>query len=329
MKIILDTQGGDKPPEEIIKGGVNFALKSKVKLVFAGSQEVIETELRKCPQIKQVDYSVIYAPEVITMADSPLEAIRQKKKSSLVIGIKAVKNGLADAFVSPANTGAVMAASLLFLKRLDGIERPGIAALLPTVKEAKTLVIDVGANTDCSAENLQQFALMGKIYSQEILGISEPKIGLLNIGQELNKGSKLIKAAHFLLKENKFLNFGGNVEPLDIFQGKVDVVVCDGSIGNVMLKGSEAGAAFSLKLIKTKIVGFKAALGAWFLKSAFKGVKSIVSPSQYGGAPLLGVKGVVIIAHGHSDAEAIANALSVAQNACQRQLLQKLENGLK
>lgn len=329
MKIVLDTQGGDKSPEEIIRGGVNFALKSSVKLAFAGSQEVIETELKKHPQIKQTDYSVIYAPEIITMADNPLKAIRRKKRSSLVMGIKAVKDGLADAFVSPANTGAVMAASLLFLKRIVGIERPGIAASLPTLGKKKILIIDAGANTDCSPETLLGFALMGKVYAQEIWGIINPSLGLLSTGEESGKGSRLVKDTHALLKSFDFLNFKGNVEPAGILNGEVDVAICDGSIGNVMLKGSEAGAAFALKLIKNKIVGFKATLGAWFLKSAFKEIKSIVSPAQYGGAPLLGIRGIVVIAHGHSGAEAIANALAVAQNAYEHQLIQKLENGLK
>jgi len=325
VKIVLDTLGGDNPPQEIIRGGVQAARSFDIEIVFSGDRQMIEKELRKHPTIK---HSIIHAPEVIAMEDSPAEAVRKKKNSSLVKGIEAVKEGLADAFVSPANTGAVMAAALLRLGRIKGIERPGIATVLPTLNHKNTLVIDVGANVDCAPHNLFQFALMGSVYAKEILEVANPSIGLLNIGEEPSKGNELALKAYELLEE--LPNFAGNIESNKLLRGEVDVVACDGFVGNVMLKAYEGGAAATIEMLKNAInKDLKAKLGALILEPSLKSFKREISSSRYGGAPLLGVRGIVIIAHGNSDAEAIKNAIRVAKSAIEHKLVQKLEGGIK
>ncbi len=325
MKIVLDTLGGDNPPHEIIWGGVQAAKSFDIEVIFSGDRQTIETELRKYPAIK---YSIIHAPEVITMGDSPAEAVRQKKHSSLVKGIEAVRDGVADAFVSPSNTGAVMTAALLRLGRIKGIERPGIAGVLPTLNHKNVLVIDVGANVDCSPHNLFEFALMGSVYATEILEIPNPSVGLLNIGEESTKGNELALKAYELLEA--LPNFAGNIESHRLLQGDVDVVACDGFVGNVTLKAYEGGVAATIEMLKHAISkDLKAKLGALILEPSLKSFKREMSASKYGGAPLLGVRGIVIIAHGDSDAEAIKNAIGVAKSAIEHKLVQKLEGGIQ
>lgn len=325
MRIVLDTLGGDNPPEEIIRGGIQAAQSFDLEIIFSGEQQAIEAELRKHPDVK---YAVIHAPEVITMEDAPAEAVRKKKNSSLVKGIEAVRDGVADAFVSPANTGAAMAAALLRLGRIRGIERPGIAAVLPTSNHKNVLVIDVGANVDCSPHNLFQFALMGSVYAREILAIDHPSVGLLNIGAEPGKGNELVLKAYDLLEG--LPNFVGNIESDKLLHGEVDVAVCDGFVGNVMLKAYEGGIVATIEMLKHTISkDLKAKLGALILEPSLKSFKREMSSSKYGGAPLLGVRGIVIIAHGHSDAEAIKNAIGVAKSAIEHKLVDKLEWGIQ
>lgn len=328
MKIALDTQGGDRPPEEIIRGGIEFTTQSGSQVIFVGDENVIIEELRRhSPSIK---HSILHAPGVIAMEEEPSQAILKKLNSSLFKGVELVEKGLAEAFVSPANTGAIMVASLILLGRIAKIKRPGIILAFPTRNPIrKVLVIDVGASADCLPRNLYQFALMGRIYATEILGISNPSLGLLNIGQEEVKGNALTKATHTILKENKFPNYRGYVEGNKILHGEVDIVVCDGSTGNITLKAMEDTAAFVGDLIINNTRGARAKLGAWLLRPVFREIRTIISPSQYGGASLLGVNGIVIIAHGNSDAEAIKNALRVAERAYKNRLVEKLEEGLK
>ncbi|MFH0819456.1 MAG: phosphate acyltransferase PlsX [bacterium] len=323
MKIVLDTQGGDNPPQEIIKGGIEFAKETGEEVFFVGDREILRKELSRAPQIKS---AIIHAPEVITMKDAPVEAIRQKKNSSLVTGINFFKKGLADAFISPANTGAVMAASLFRLGRLPRIDRPGIIIALPTLKGGKVFVIDVGANADCAAHNLLQFAVMGQVYAN-IQGIANPTVGLLSIGQESSKGNRLTLEAHAILRE--FPNFVGNIESNKVLQGGVDLVVCDGFSGNLILKAYPSAVDFTLKLLKREIEKtFRTKFGGWLIKPAIKKLRPLIHPAQYGGAPLLGVNGLVIIAHGHSDSEAIKNALKVAKNSVENQLISKIKTRL-
>ncbi len=336
-KVVLDTQGGDRGPAEVIAGGLLALEEFDLDLVLAGDRDRIEREIHPTlkervrhpskTKLRRLHPEVLHAPEVVTMEDAPADAVRRKKESSLVKGIEAVKRGEADAFVSPANTGAVMAAALLRLGRIRGIDRPGIAAILPTVQGRNVLVIDVGANVDCSPENLKQFAVMGSVYAHEILGVEEPRVGLLNIGSERRKGNELALKTFFLLEE--LPHFVGNVEAHQILQGAVDVVVCDGFVGNVLLKSYEGGAAATVELLKKAIErDWLARLGAFILIPALKNFKRSLSAARYGGAPLLGVRGVVIIAHGNSDAEAIKNAVRVAVESVRHGLVEKIERGI-
>ena len=324
VKVILDTLGGDNPPEEIIKGGLQAAQAYGIELIFAGERKLIEREIRG----HSSGLSIIEAPDAVTMEDSPAEAVRKKKDSSLIRGIAAVKEGQAEAFVSPGNTGAVMAAALLSLGRLAGIERPGIAVPIPTLDGGRLLLIDVGANADCSPHNLRQFAIMGQVYMEEVLGVAHPRIGLLNIGAERGKGNELARKAFALLEELE--GFVGNVESNLILRGGVDVVVCDGFVGNVLLKGIEGSSSAIMQLFKRAIrQDLRAKLGALLLAPALRRLKEEIDSAHYGGAPLLGIKGVVIVAHGHSDALAIKSAIRVAISAVENALPEKIEQGIE
>jgi len=323
IRIVLDTLGGDNPPAELIRGGLAAARAFGVEVVFAGKRELIEREL----QGQHLPYSIIEAPEAVTMEDSPAEAVRKKKESSLVQGMIALKEGRAEAFVSPGNTGAVMAAALLQLGRLPGIDRPGIAVPIPKVDGGSLLLIDSGANVDCSPLNLKQFAIMGQVYMQEILGLPRPKIGLLNIGAERGKGNELARKAFELLEGLE--GFVGNVESNRLFCDEVDVLVCDGFVGNILLKGVEGAAAAIIALLKgASRERLRARLGALLLAPQFRLLRERLDAAHHGGAPLLGVNGVVIVAHGHSDALAIKNAIKVAKSAVENRLPERIAQGI-
>jgi glycerol-3-phosphate acyltransferase PlsX len=323
IRIVLDTLGGDNPPAELIRGGLAAARAFGVEVVFAGKRELIEREL----QGQHLPYSIIEAPEAVTMEDSPAEAVRRKKESSLVQGMIALKEGRAEAFVSPGNTGAVMAAALLQLGRLPGIDRPGIAVPIPKVDGGSLLLIDSGANVDCSPLNLKQFAIMGQVYMQEILGLPRPKIGLLNIGAERGKGNELARKAFELLEGLE--GFVGNVESNRLFCDEVDVLVCDGFVGNILLKGIEGAAAAIIALLKgASRERLRARLGALLLAPQFRLLRERLDAAHHGGAPLLGVNGVVIVAHGHSDALAIKNAIKVAKSAVENRLPERIAQGI-
>lgn len=325
MKIVLDTLGGDNPPQELIAGGIAAAREHDVHVIFAGDRALIEREVQ---DQKGLQYSVLHAPEAITMDDSPAEAVRKKQQSSLVQAIRAVRKGQADAFVSAANTGAVMAAALFNVGRIHGIDRPGIGIVLPTLAHHGALMIDIGANADCTPENLLQFAIMGCVYAQEILGLEKPRVGLLNIGAEPRKGdTQALKAFELLAQE--LPHFQGNVESNRVLDGGYDVVVCDGFTGNVCVKAYEGAAQTTVEFLKRAIrQSWLAQLGVPFLLPALRRVRRETSPVQFGGAPLLGVRGVVIIAHGNSNAEAIKNAIRVAKSGVEHRLLEKIERGI-
>ncbi len=324
VRVVLDTRGGDNPPEEIIRGGLQAAEDGGIELAFAGEGELIAPLIRG----HSSKLSIIEAPGVVTMEDSPAEAVRKKKDSSLVRGMAAVKEGQAEAFVSPGNTGAVMAAALLILGRLAAIERPGIAVPIPTVRGRDLLLIDSGANADCLPHYLKQFAIMGQVYVEEILDVPQPKVGLLNIGMEQGKGNELVRKAFPLLEELE--SFAGNVESNRLFRGDVDVVVCDGFVGNILLKGIEGSSSAILSLFKRRVRrDLRARLGALLLAPALRQLQQEIDAAHHGGAPLLGIKGVVIVAHGHSDATAIKNAIQVAKKAVENELPEKVEQGIE
>jgi len=312
IRIAIDAMGGDNAPFSIVAGSVMGyrVLQPKIQLMLVGNAERIQFELENL-KAEKLPIEVVDAPEVIDMSDNPIEAVRQKKKSSINVGLALQKEGRADAFISAGNTGAVMAASLFVLGRLKGVSRPAIAAFFPS-EEGVVLVLDVGANSDCKAHHLFQFGVMGSLYSKFILKVKNPKVGLLSIGEEQTKGNELTIASHKML-DSSGLNFCGNVEGRDILKGTADVVVCDGFVGNVVLKFAESTGSFMSNCIKQKIRGNPfAAFGALLMKGAFRSFKQSLDSADHGGAPLLGINGVCIIGHGNSSPKAIKNAILVA-----------------
>ncbi len=322
-RIALDAMGGDNAPGEIVRGGVEAAAGLEdVKVFLVGVKEQIDAELAKYPKevataTKKGTLEVIHAPDVAEMDESPVTAVRKKKDCSINVAMRLVKEGRADAFVSAGNSGAVATSAILNLGRIKGVQRPAIATVLPTrIPRRPLLLLDAGANMDCHADWLVQFAIMGSVYSQGVLKRTKPLVGLLSIGTEDCKGNEMTKETFRLLKEVQGIDFRGNVEGHDIFQGQTDVVVCDGFVGNVVLKTSESLAhAVSYFLKRECFRGIFRVLGAVLLKGAFKSLKAQLDPDIYGGAPLLGVPGAVIITHGSSSHKAIYYAVKAGVNA--------------
>ena len=323
IRIALDAMGGDNAPGEIVRGGVDAAVGLEdVKVLLVGVKEQIDAELAKYPKevaaaTKKGTLEVIHAPDVAEMDESPVTAVRKKKDCSINVAMRLVKEGRADAFVSAGNSGAVATSAILNLGRIKGVQRPAIATILPTrIPRRPLLLLDAGANMDCHADWLVQFAIMGSVYSQGVLKRTKPLVGLLSIGTEDCKGHEMTKETFRLLKEVKDIDFRGNVEGHDVFQGQTDVVVCDGFVGNVVLKTSESLAhAVSYFLKRECFRGIFRVLGALLLKGAFKSLKNQLDPDIYGGAPLLGVPGAVIITHGSSTHKAIYYAVKAGVNA--------------
>ncbi|MBR2525768.1 phosphate acyltransferase PlsX [bacterium] len=344
-RIAIDAMGGDHAPHEIVAGAVWAAYEYNVPIELVGKRDDIQRELDKvknegflsdCGQkgtkkrikidTSKLDIIITHADEVIEMGEHPGQALRKKKKASIVLGVKAVADGNSDAIVAAGSTGAAMAASLFGMGRIKGITRPAIAVTLPSLKKP-VLIIDGGANSDCTPEMLYQFAIMGIVFSKHVLGIKEPRVGVLNIGEEETKGNTLAQEAHKLLAANKDkFNFVGNIEGKELLLDSCDVVVCDGFVGNVTLKVTEGTATLLFKLIKEQ-----------FEKSLFGGVVGIMAKiflnkiypkinyEEYGGMLLLGVKGITVISHGRSKAYAIKNAVRVAKEAVETGLNKKIE----
>jgi glycerol-3-phosphate acyltransferase PlsX len=314
MKIAIDAMGGDDAPRPIIEGVVQAAslVREDTEILLVGQEAVIRRDLKGRFIPRELPISVVHAPEVVSMDESPAIALRKKRDSSIMVAIELVKRGLADAIVSAGNTGAVMAATLLALGRLKGINRPAIASFFPTEKET-TVVLDVGANADCKPINLYQFGVMGAIYTDRILGRRRPKVGLLSIGEESSKGNENTILAHQMLSGSS-LNFIGNIEGRDILRGHVDVVVCEGFVGNVILKLTESIDGLLTSQLKQYVMSnLRYRLGAHLLMPALLAFRRDLDYAEYGGAPLLGVDGVCIICHGGSSAKAIRKAIDVAQ----------------
>lgn len=329
MRILLDVMGGDLPPGELVRGGIAAGRRGGVEILFTGDPESIRAALAENSEREGKRFSILPAAQMIEMNEPPVQAVRGKRDSSMVKGLLALREGEADAFVSPGNTGAVVAGSIFTLGRIAGIPRPGIAASLPTVSGPEILAIDVGANVDCAPNHLAHFALMGASYARDVLGIPHPRIGLLNIGTEKAKGNKLTYRACEILEAGP-LPFAGNVEGHHLLTERpVDVVVCDGFVGNVFVKALEGGVGAVTGLLKGLLRrSFRAKLGGLFLRPIFAVLRERVSYQRLGGAPLLGVNGVVVIAHGRSDAEAIAGAIEVARRAVETNLNERLERGI-
>jgi len=310
LRIAIDVMGGDTAPAAEVAGAVAAARQWGCKSILVGATEKIESELAK-HQIDDLDIEIQHASEVVGMHDSASDAVRKKKDSSIRVAFELVKQGRAAAVVSTGNSGATMAAGMAVLKRVKGIDRPAIGTLVPTL-EGQTMVLDMGANVECKPINLYQFAFMGSIYIEQVLGKANPRVGLLSNGEEEKKGNDLTRETHQLLK-NSGLNYAGYVEGGDVYNGSVDVVVCDGFVGNVLLKVSEGLAVAIGTMLKREIESrFWAKLGYFLSRSAFSAFKKKINPAEYGGAPLLGIAGTGIICHGSSDPIAISVAIRQA-----------------
>ena len=330
MRISIDAMGGDYAPREIVAGTLQAAekLQGLEKLYLVGDEASIKAELAKHKGTVPACIEIVHASEVVDMGESPAVAIRRKKDSSIARSVELVKDGKADAVFSAGNTGAAVAAATLKLRTLKGVARPAIATIMPTPNHPFVL-LDAGANPDSTPEMIQQYAVMGSIYSREILGVDNPSVGLLSIGEEAAKGNETTKKTFGLL-EGTPVNFIGNVESRDLYGGKVSVAVCDGFVGNVVLKTSEAVASMISGWLKTMFKqNIIRILGYLFSRGVFKEMRSHADPSSYGGAPLLGANGVVIIGHGSSNAFATFNGIRVASEAIDHDVNHLIEAELK
>ncbi|MFZ5596202.1 MAG: phosphate acyltransferase PlsX [Bacillota bacterium] len=323
MKILVDAMGGDLAPRETVMGALE-AGREGIGIILVGDRDRIMGEIAG-PVPENVE--VIHAAETILMGEQPVNAVRKKRDSSIVRCVQLLKEGAGSAFVSAGSTGAVMAASLLGLGRIKGIDRPAIASVIPG-ERGGTVLLDVGANVDCKPKNLVQFAIMGSLYAEKILEIDAPRVGLLNIGEEESKGNELTLGAFPLLKQSR-LNFIGNVEGRDIFSGMADVVVCDGFTGNVVLKSSEGLAMSLMRMIREELTrNWLSKMGTALAFPALNQIKRRTDYAEYGGAPLLGVNGVVIVCHGSSTSHAVKNAVMVAAGAVRSGLLDAIRENI-
>jgi glycerol-3-phosphate acyltransferase PlsX len=332
IRIVVDAMGSDDFPVPDVVGAVAAAREYGVEIILVGDEAKIAPVLA-AQNPRNLPVRVIHAPEMLTMEDKGmalvLKARRPNSKNSMAIGIDLVKNGAADAFVTAGNTGAASVTAYFRLGTIPGVDRPGLAPVFPTAT-GSCVVIDVGANPDCKPENLLQFAIMGGIYAEKVRGVKSPKIGLLANGEEAGKGNELVKHTYPLLAESG-LDFYGNIEAKELLGGKVDVAVTDGFTGNILLKSSEAVAKLLMDKIKEAILtgGLLAKLGGALIKPSLIGIKQMMDPSEHGAAPLLGVNGLVFIGHGRSDAIAIKNAVRVAKNAVESDVLQSIRTAIE
>ena len=318
--------GGDYAPQEVVKGSLLANKKYGIPLTLVGRAESIYPYIQNTNNLK--GFQIIDAPEIVGMAESPTEAFKNKKKSSLRISMELVKEKEASSIVSAGNSGAVLVFAAMILGLIKGVERPALAVPLPTYQNY-AVVVDAGANTDCKPKHLYQFAIMGHYYAQLLLNIKNPKIGLISIGEEEGKGNQLVKETYNLLKKSE-LNFIGNVEGRDIFLGKCDVSVCDGFVGNVLLKTAEGvGELLAISLKKELSSSLKSSFGFLLSKGAFKKFYKKIDYSEYGGAPLLGVKGGCFVCHGRSKAKAICNAIRIAHHFAEEKIVEKIQEHMK
>jgi glycerol-3-phosphate acyltransferase PlsX len=326
--IALDAMGSDRAPKPEIEGAIQAARQFGTRVVLVGHDEAIHAELDRHPSAAGLPIEVVHASEVITMKDKAVQAVRAKRDSSMRVGLRLVREGVASGFISAGNTGAAMATAKMVLGAIPGVDRPALAAFFPTTTGGVASMLDVGANVDCKPHNLAQFAVMGEVYFRTMFGTHRPRVGLLSIGEEETKGNELTRDSFHLLKQLP-LNFIGNVEGRDLYNGLVDVIVADGFVGNVALKTSEGVANLvratlkeTLKATITRQVGYLLS------RSAFADFKKRLDHTEYGGAPLLGVKGVCFITHGSSNANAIKNAIRVAAEFAEHRVNDKIEKEL-
>jgi glycerol-3-phosphate acyltransferase PlsX len=325
--IALDAMGGDHAPRAEVEGAITAAREYGVRILLVGIEATLKQEVAR-HRLRQLPIEIVPATEVITMADSPSLAFRKKRNSSVHVAARLVRSGQADGLVSAGNTGAVMAISRFTLGTLPSVDRPALAAPFPTAKGGVTVLLDVGANVDSKPMHLEQFAVMGEIYYRTIFGTKRPRVGLLSIGEEETKGNELTREAHLLLK-NSQLNFIGNVEGRDVFSGNVEVIVCDGFVGNVALKISEGVAGHIAAMLKKALNSTLASQVGYVLsKRAFREFRKQIDYTESGGVPLLGIRGVTVIGHGGSDANAVKNAIRVASELARGGVNDKIEQEL-
>jgi phosphate acyltransferase len=324
-RIAVDAMGGDHAPAEIVAGAIRAAAELDVEILLVGDPHQIESSLKhhnSSPTLK-----IVATSEAVTMDEEPLTSIRRKRKASINVAMDLVKEKQADAVVSAGHSGAAMAAALLRLGRLPGIDRPAIGAVFPTLIAGKSvIVLDVGANVDSRPKYLEQFALMGTIYSRYVMNVENPKVGLLNIGEEESKGNELALRTYQLLKENESIPFIGNAEGRDVLSGRFDIIVSDGFTGNVLLKFAEAVGEILLQILREELPqGLRGQIGTAILKPNLRRIKQRIDHAEHGGALLFGVAGVCIISHGSSQAPSIFNAIRMAKEAVDNRVLERIQ----
>lgn len=326
MKIIVDGMGGDNAPSEIVKGVVDAVNDFNIEVILVGKEDTIEKELTKC-KYPEDKIEILNATDVITNEDDPSLAIRRKRDSSMVVGLKALNEGLGDGFISAGSTGALLAGGLFIVKRIEGIERAALTTIYPTGKGV-SLLVDAGANVDCKPEYLKQFAVMGSIYMENVMDRNNPKVGLVNIGAEESKGNQLTKETFNLLKKSD-INFIGNIEGREIPSGNADVIVADGFVGNIVLKLTEGMAISIFDLLKSAFYeNTKSKIGALLLKPQLKNINKMMDYREYGGAPLLGTKMPIVKAHGSSDALAIRNGIKQLMDFAEKDIIKIIEENM-
>jgi glycerol-3-phosphate acyltransferase PlsX len=326
MRIVLDAMGSDHYPDPEIEAVIEASKRFDDEIILVGNLDLLKPKLELHLGSKKI--KLVHAPEVLKMTDKPARSARGKALNSMAIGMDLVKTGEGDAFVTAGNTGGAMANGLFRLGRIRGVKRPALTGIFP-VQNGQCVVLDIGANADCKPEYLAQFALMGSVYAEKIRNIKSPRVGLMSNGEEEGKGNELVKAAYHLLQESG-VNFIGNVESKEIFGGGADVVVTDGFTGNVFLKTSEAVAKFMTKILKENLTSsVRTTIGAALAKPAFDNIRKVMDPSEIGAIPLLGIDGLVFVAHGRSNEHAMFNAIRAARLAIETDLLNAVRTGIQ
>ncbi|AFY75896.1 phosphate:acyl-(acyl carrier protein) acyltransferase [Pleurocapsa sp. PCC 7327] len=326
-RIAVDAMGGDYAPQEIVAGAIRAAAELEVEILLVGEPEQLESSLKQHTTTSNNNIEIVPAEGVVGMHEEPIVGIRRKPNASINVAMNLVKEKRADAVVSAGHSGAAMAAASLRLGRLKGIDRPAIGAVFPTMLAGKSVIIlDVGANVDSRPKYLEQFALMGTIYSKYVLGVEDPKVGLLNIGEEPSKGNDLALRTYQLLETNGQIPFIGNAEGRDVLSGRFDVIVCDGFVGNILLKFAEAVGEIVLQIVREELPqGLRGQIGTAILKPNLRRIKQRIDHAEHGGALLFGVAGVCIISHGSSQAPSIFNAIRLAKEAIDHRVLDRIQ----
>lgn len=328
VKIAVDAMGGDNAPVEIVKGAIDAVnKKSNINVILVGKEDIINKELAQYTYNKE-QISVVHAPDVIETGEPPVMAIRKKKESSLVVALNLVKSGTADAFVSAGSSGAILVGGQLIVGRIKGVERPPLAPLIPT-KRGASLLVDCGANVDARPSHLVQFAKMGSIYMENVMGVKNPKVAIVNIGAEEEKGNQLVKETYPLLKECSDINFIGSIEARDIPSGNADVIVSEAFVGNVILKLYEGVGATLIGKVKEGLMSsFRSKVGALLIKPALKKTLKSFDASEYGGAPLIGLKGLVVKTHGSSKAKEVATSILQCEKFKEQKINEKIKQAI-